>query len=183
MITAIWRLTYILAGFALWGLPNLLAQKSTTNISATKAYGQFSFSAPAGWRLDADKRIGKHCYRLTYLRETGRRCLISVQSEGVRTLEDTQSAKSIRFREFLDSPIKPIIRKAKLRSKTGVPILKADVIYVPRTEPQGILGPFHHITYSFRGPDARIYTFQCSLPRDDELSARALDEFAESLAF
>jgi hypothetical protein len=173
----------MLAGFSFWGLSTLLAQKSAPNVSTSKAYGQFSFAAPAGWHLDGDARM-KHSYWLTSLRESQRRCLISVQSEGVRTLEETQSAKSIRFREILDSPTNPIIRRAKFRSGTGVLILKADVRYTPRTHPQVAVGVFHHIVYSFRGPDGRIYTFQCSTrTRDGQFFDRALDDLAKSINF
>ena len=161
---------------------NLLAENPTPSASSSKGYGQISFAPPVGWRLDRDVRM-KNCYWLTSLRESGRRCLVSLQSEGVRTLEDSQSGKSVRFRELLAGPNEPTILRAKLRSRTGVLILKADVRYTPRTHPQISLGVFRHIVYSFRGPDRRIYTFQCSTPTRDTFFDRALDDLAKSIEF
>ena len=142
---------------------------------------QFSFGAPSGWTLWEDS-AREHYYWLAPAADPRRRCSIRLGAEGVERLEDSQSEKSVRFREILAGPSAPVIRRSKLRSQSGELISKADVRSTPVTHPQLPPRFFRYVVYSFRGRDGRIYTFECyPATRDVAFFDRALDDLARSI--
>ena len=142
---------------------------------------QFSFAAPSGWQLSEDS-VREGYYWLAPVGGVRRRCSVRIGAESVQTLEDSQSEKSVRFREAFSGPSPPVIRRSKLRSRSGQLILKADVRSTPVTHPQLPPAFFRYVVYSFRGRDGRVYTFECyPPPRDGAFFDRALDDLARSI--
>ena len=142
---------------------------------------QFSFDAPTGWQIREDS-VRKHYYWLARVGNTQRRCSVQLEAEGVPTVEDSQSEKSVRFREFFSGPVQPVIHRSRLRSHSGELILKADVRWAPVTHPQVPAGFFRSVIYSFRGRDGRVYTFKCYPPtRERAFFDRALDDMVRSI--
>ena len=150
-------------------------------LAALAAPLQFSFAAPTGWQIREDS-VREYYYWLARVGDTQRRCSLRVEAEGVQTVEESQTQKSIRFREFLSGPVQPVIHRSKLHSKSGELILKADVLWAPVTHPQVPAGFFRSVIYSFCGRDRRIYTFRCYPPtREGAFFDRALDDLARTI--
>ena len=150
-------------------------------LSAFGAPLQFSFDAPPGWTLREDSAKERY-YWLAPVGDLPHRCSLRLGAEGVQTLEDSQSEKSVRFREAFSGPSPPVIRRSKLRSRSGERILKADVRSTPVTHPQLPPAFFRYVVYSFRGRDGRVYTLECyPPPRDGAFFDHALDDLARSI--
>ena len=148
---------------------------------AHAAASQLSFEAPPGWQLRADAARERY-YWLAPARNPQRRCSIRLGAEAVQAPEDSQSAKSVRFREVFSGPGEPIIQRSVLRSKHGARILKANVRWnLFERSPTGF-GSFHSVVYSFRGSDGRVYTLEGYPPvRDGNFFDAAMDEIARSI--
>jgi len=159
----------------------IIAVFSQLSLSALAAPLQFSFGAPAGWQLREDSAKERY-YWLAPVGNARRRCSVRLGAEGVQTPEDSQSTKSVRFRDAFSGPSPPVIRRSKLRSHSGELILKADVRSTPVTYPQLPPGFFRSIVYSFRGRDGRVYTFECyPPPREGAFFDQALDDLVRSI--
>src|SRR4051794_32302642 len=96
----------------------IIALVSQLSFSALAAPLQFSFAAPPGWQLHEDS-VKEHYYWLAPASDARRRCSIRLGAEGVQTIEDSQSEKSVRFRDVFSGPSQPVIRRSRLRSRSG----------------------------------------------------------------
>src|SRR5437764_14707859 len=93
--------------------------------SATKTDIQFSFSAPAGWRLHSTDR--KHVYYLYEAsREERQNCAVGVSSQIGGSLTSEQDEAIARVRRIYSGPSRPVVRRQELQSLSGVRILKAE---------------------------------------------------------
>ena len=156
--------------------------------SASESDIQFSFSAPAGWRLHSTDR--KHVYYL-YEASRGERqnCAIGVSSQiGGANLVSEQDEAIARVRRIYSGPSPPVVRRQELQSLRGVRILKAEARFDTYLRPGVKRGkglPMRCIIYTCQGGKARrIYNLVCyPQPPHGAFFDKALDDMARSIAF
>ncbi len=88
----------------------------------------------------------------------------------------------------LSGPERPRIRRSTLRSRTGVPILRADVLYTGYTGPgrgRGDVWRLRQVIYTFRRDDiGYVYDLVCHLSYATIVSFdRALDDMARTIVY
>jgi hypothetical protein len=148
---------------------------------------QFSFSAPAGWRLRPEG--GRYAYTLRQVASAEPSCSVGVGREltglSARTVQDATIKK---FDSTLAGPQRPVIRRSILRSRSGVPILRADVVYSSYAGPgrgRGDVWRLRQVIYTFRRDDAGyVYNLVCHpAPHSDSFFDRALDAMARTIVY
>jgi hypothetical protein len=115
------------------------------------------------------------------------RCSLGLGAEDATSLVQAQTAILSRLRSMLAGPTEPKIRRTTIRSRSGVPILRADIIFDFYSQPQyrrGAVYPVRGVYYSFRSSrDGRVYTLECWPDlRYGAYFDRALDDLARSIS-
>lgn len=170
--------------YASLALQSLAASSDT----ASDRDAQFSFSAPAGWRLFSTGRTYVYSlYQVT--RGMHPNCPVSVSSQiGGASLAEEQDEAIARVRRIYSGPDKPVVRRQELRSIRGVCILKAEVRFGTYLQPglkrgKGFL--VRCVLYTCRGghPEG-IYNLVCYPQRHHgAFFDTALDDMAKSIGF
>jgi len=134
-------------------------------VTAAAASQQFSFAAPAGWKLVPQPPPAKHGYIFSSVNNPELRCLVGLGADSAPTVEGAQEAMLGRARSLLVGPNAPIIRRTTFQAASGVTIHKADVMFDVYQRPQLKRGStlwLRCLYYSFQSPkDGRIYSFEC----------------------
>jgi hypothetical protein len=154
--------------------------------SASGAPLQFSFAAPAGWRLVEQPPPAKHGYFFISSRNAELRCMIGLGADSAPTVEAAQAAMLGRARSLLVGPNAPITRRTTFRAASGLLIHRAEVMFDVYQRPQIKRGStiwLRCLYYSFQSPrDGRVYSFEC-WTEHSLFFDRPLDELAKSVSF
>jgi len=148
---------------------------------------QFSFSAPAGWRLQPER--GRYAYTLRRVSAAEPFCSVGVGREHTSlTPRAVQDATIAKLHTTLAGPERPIVRRSTLRSRGGIVLLRADVVYQSYTQPRyrrGDIFSLRQIIYTFRRDDlGYVYNIVCNPPMSSEsFFDRALDDMARTITF